>query len=196
MMRTPRRTIRRNTPTASPGNDYVESRGIDPHTMNPLTRLPLLLAQDAPDAPAPGGPTLERFSQISENFTSRELISPHWLLIAVGAMLLLLSALSIARWWKHRNEYARPLRVFMAAANMAGLGYADRWLLLLIARRRSLESPLTLILSPGTFDHHNKAYLDGRRWRREAVRRRSQSIRESLFGDLPTHHEAQASGHR
>lgn len=158
--------------------------------MNPLTQLPLILAQDAQDAPAPaapGGPTLDRFSQISENFTSRELISPHWLLIAVGSMLLLLSVLSIARWWKHRHEHARPLRVFMTASGMAGLGYADRWLLFLIARRQSLESPLTLMLSPGTFDHHAKAYLDSRRWRREAVHRRAQSIRESLFGDLPPH---------
>ena len=152
--------------------------------MNPLTRLPLILAQDAPSYPTP---SLDRFSQISENFNSGELISPHWLMIAVGAMLLLLSALSIARWWKHRNEHARPLRVFLTASSMAGLGYADRWLLLLIARRQSLESPLTLMLSPGTFDHHAKAYLSRRRWRREAVRRRSQSIRESLFGDLPPH---------
>lgn len=150
--------------------------------MHPLTRLPLMLAQDAPANPTP---SLDRFSQISENFNSRELISPHWLMIAAGAMLLLLSAMSIARWWKHRNEHARPLRVFMVASSMAGLGYADRWMLLLAARHESLESPLTLLLSPGTFDHHIKAYLNSRRWRREAVRRRAQSIRESLFGDLP-----------
>lgn len=153
--------------------------------MSTPTRLSLILAQDAPANPTPA---LDRFAQISENFTSRQLISPHWLLIAVGAMLLLLSVLSIARWWKHRNEHARPLRVFMTASRMAGLGYADRWMLFLVARHQSLESPLTLLLSPGTFDHHIKAYLNSRPgWRREAVRRRSQSIRGSLFGDLHTH---------
>lgn len=156
--------------------------------MNPLTQLPLMLAQDAPANPTPA---LDRFSQISENFTSRELISPHWLMISVGAMLLLLSVLSIARWWKHRNEHARPLHVFLAASRMAGLGLADRWMLLLAARHQSLESPLTLLLSPGTFDHHIKAYLQSRRWRREAVRRRAQAIRESLFGDLPTYGDSQ-----
>ena len=159
--------------------------------MNPLTRLPLILAQDGPAPAAPAVPSLDRFSQISENFNNRELISPHWLMIAVGAMLLLLSALSIARWWKHRNQHARPLRVFLTASGMAGLSHADRWLLLLIARRQSLESPLTLLLSPGTFDYHIKAYLGSRRWRREAVRRRAQAIRESLFGDLPPHGIAQ-----
>ncbi len=153
--------------------------------MNPPTRLPLLLAQDAPANPTPA---LDRFAQISQNFNSRELISPHWLLIFAGLLLLLLSGLSIARWWRHRNEHARPMRVFSAVSRMAGLGYADRWMLLLAARHQALESPLTLLLSPGTFDHHIKLYLDARpRWRREAVRRRTQAIRESLFGDLPPH---------
>lgn len=173
-----------NTPTALRGNDNAESIGTARHAMNLLTHLPLILAQDAPANPVPA---LDRFAQISENMSSRDLISPHWLMIFGGGMLLLLSGLSMARWWKHRNEHARPLRVFATAARMAGLSYADQWLLLLAARNQSLESPLTLLLSPGTFDHHFKAYVSTRRWRREAVHRRSQSIRESLFGDLPPH---------
>lgn len=161
--------------------------------MTPLTHLLLILAQAEPVGAAPGK---NRWSQISETFSSEELISPHWLLIAAGAVLLLLSTLSIARWWKHRNEHARPLRVFSTVARMAGLGYADRWLLFRAARHQSLESPLTLLLSPGTFDHHVKAYLDTRPgWRRQAVRSRAQSIRECLFGDLPAHHTAHHASH-
>ena len=155
------------------------------------TPLPPILAQAEPVNPTPA---LKRFSEVSENFNGQSLISPHWLFILAGALLLLLSGLSIMRWWKHRNEHARPLMVFTTTARMAGLSYADQLALFLIARHRSLASPLSLMLSPGTFDHHVKAYLDARPgWRREAVRRRTQSIRESLFANLHLHHDASAA---
>lgn len=135
---------------------------------------------------------LSRISEVAKNLSSDGLIPTHWLLIAAGALLLLLSGLSIARWWKHHDEYSHPLLVYSGTARLVGLGYLDQWALLVIAHKQSLSSPLTLMLSPGTFDHHVKAYLETRtRWRREAVRRRLNAIRAILFED----HPAAASTH-
>ena len=143
----------------------------DPMTIS----LTWTLAQAEPPGPATG---ITRISQVTDNLTGDALIPTHWLLIGAGAMLLLLSVLSIMRWWKHHDEHSHPLWVYSGTARLAGLGYRDQWVLLVIAYRQSLASPLTLMLSPGTFDHHVGAYLENRiRWRREAVRRRTRAIR-------------------
>lgn len=155
--------------------------------MNLLTHLPILLAQADPAQTADARPGLERLSQISENLSSDGLISPHWLLISAGLVLLFLSGVSIAQWWKHRNEHSRPWMVYLTAARLAGLSWRRQWTLYWIARRQSLASPLTLMLSPATFDHHVKAYLlSCSNFRRESWRRRSQAIREHLYSDMGT----------
>lgn len=145
------------------------------------------LAQAKPaEAPKPviAKPDLSVVSQHASDTAG--LIPTHWLLIAAGVVLLILSGLSIANWWKHRGEHAHPLLVFSTTAQLAGLSYRNQWTLLRMAHHQSLRSPLTLMLSPDTFDHHARAYLDSRlNWRQEPVRRQLQSIRETLFSDLP-----------
>ena len=131
------------------------------------------------------GSRLARLSDIPNHLSSDGLIPTSWLLIAVGALMLLISGLSIARWWKHRGEYSQPLQVFTQIAGFVGLGYRDQWLLWRIARRSSLASPLTLLLSPATFEYHVKAYLDrSPQWRLSATRQRAKAIRSTLFADL------------
>ncbi len=143
----------------------------------------LLLAQI--DSASDPNPAMERVSKIAETFSSRELISPHWLFITAGLVLLLLSVLSIVHLFRHRHENPHPLWVYLTAARMAGLSLLDLWVLFRVARQQGLTTPLTLLLSPGTFDHHVKACVDARiAWRREALRRRTQRIREQLFNDL------------
>lgn len=150
-----------------------------------LTHPVLMLAQTQPPAVNPGQ---EYFNEINKNFSSDGLISTHWLLIAAGAVLLLLSCISIARWWKHRDQHSHPLLVFFGTARLAGLGITDRWVLVRIARQQSLSSPLTLMLSPATFDHHVKAFLAScPGWQRERTQRRAHTIRQTLYSDHPTH---------
>jgi len=150
-----------------------------------MTHLPRLLAQTTPADTAEVAPRIDRLAEISNNLSSKDLISTHWLFIAAGIVFVLLSAISIAQWWKHRHDHSHPWLIFMATARFAGLGLRDQWVLFWIAHQQKLGSPLTLMLSPGTFDHHVKAHLDTcPGWRREGRRRRSQSIREHLFADL------------
>ena len=150
-----------------------------------LLNLMTTLAQAPPDKPAIVKPSLV---EVSKNASSDGLIPIHWLLIAVGGIIVLLCGLSIANWWKHRDEHFHPLLVFSATAGQVGLGYRYQWALLRIAHRQSLGSPLTLMLSPGTFDHHAKAYLETcLAFRRESVRRQLNQIRAHLFDDSPAH---------
>ena len=143
------------------------------------------LAQAQPTVPAVNKPSLE---EIQKHLSSDGLIPTHWLLIAAGAVLLLLSGLSIANWWKHRGEHSHPLLVFSTTAQLVGLSYRHQWMLLRIARNQSLASPLTLMLSADTFDHHAKAYLQSRlSWRQQPVRRQLNTIRDTLFNRLPQH---------
>lgn len=147
-----------------------------------LTSMPTL-AQAEPAPAVLARPSIE---EIQQHLSGDGLIPTHWLLIAVGGIIVLLTGLSIARWWKHRDEHSHPLLVFSTTASLAGLGYKNQWTLLVIAHHQSLGSPLTLLLSPGTFDHHAKAYLESRmNWRREAVRRQLSRIRATLFDDQP-----------
>lgn len=153
--------------------------------MNPLPSLTFLtsLAQAQPSAPVVARPSLE---EIQRHLSSDGLIPTHWVLIATGALTILLSGLSIARWWKHRDEHSLPLLVFSTTARLAGLSYRNQWTLLLLAHHQSLASPLTLMLSADTFDYYAKAYLESRlNWRREAVRQQLNTIRATLFDDAP-----------
>jgi len=141
------------------------------------------LTQVTPPEPVLPRPTIE---SIQENLSSDGLIPTHWLLIAAGMVLLLLSALSIANWWKHRGENAHPLLVFSNTAQIVGLSYRQRWALLKVARNQSLASPLTLMLCATTFDHHVRGYLEScLSLRRESARRQLQDIRVALFSDPP-----------
>jgi hypothetical protein len=154
---------------------------------NALFSIPLL-AQAAPLAPPtlPAEATrLERLSEVSNHLSSDGLIPTNWLLIAVGALLLLVSGMSIARWWQHRGENTHPLLIFTRIAGMVGLGYRDQWLLLRIAHRCSLASPLTLLLSPATYESYVKAYLDSKpKWHLSGMPQRAKAIRSTLFADL------------
>ncbi len=136
--------------------------------------------------PAGSSDKRDMLTDVSNHFSSEGVIPTHWLLIAAGAMLLLLSSLSIARWWKHRDEYSHPLWVYLSVAKLAGLGHRDQWLLLMIARQQSLGSPLTLMLSPNTFEHHAQPYIQGRAaWRRAGLSQRARAIHHALFDDDP-----------
>ncbi len=154
-------------------------------TTPPLLTYLSTLAQAQPAQPVIARPSID---EIQSHLSSDGLIPTHWILIAAGGLIVLLSGLSVARWWKHRHEHSHPLLVFSTTASLVGLRYRDQWTLVLLAYNQSLASPLTLMLSQDTFDHHAKAYLESRRnWRRETVRRQLNEIRTTLFDDQPAH---------
>ncbi len=151
-----------------------------------------LLAQTAADTSAPPdaattGTSVAQLKEISKNLSSEGLISSHWLIIAVGLVLLLLSTLSILQWWQRRHEQSHPWLVYLSTARFAGLGLRHQWVLLWVARQQKLVSPITLMLSPSTFDMHVKAYLESRSgMRQEGLRRKLQEVRDILYGDVVT----------
>ena len=146
-----------------------------------LRNTPAVLAQV--NHPTPGGYAIH---DVANNFGSDALITTNFLLISVGALLLLISGISISRWWKHRNDMSHPLVIFTRVAGSVGLGYRDQWLLLWIAHRSSLSTPLTLMLSPGTYHSYVQTYLNRKsKWRREKLEKRTQAIGHTLYGDLP-----------
>ena len=142
-------------------------------------------ASASSDAAAETGTSVERLNEISKNLTSEGLISSHWLIIAIGLVLLLLSSLSIMQWWQRRHEQSHPWLLYLSTARYAGLGLRHQWVLFWVARRQKLVSPITLMLSPGTFDVHIKAYLESQpSWRREGLQRSLQEVRDILYGDV------------
>ncbi len=148
-----------------------------------LLHLMTTLAQAPPAKPTIIKPSL---FEVSQNTSSDGLIPIHWLLIAAGGIIVLLCGLSIANWWKHRGEHSHPLLIFSTTAQLVGLSYRNQWTLLRLAHHQSLSSPLTLMLSADTFDHHAKPYLDSRlSWRQEPVRRQLSAIRDTLFSGFP-----------
>ncbi len=55
---------------------------------------------------------------------------------------------------KRLAKRAEPLTLFNQMAAELGLDWDARWLLFRIARRQKLSTPLTLLLSGGTLQHH------------------------------------------
>ena len=54
---------------------------------------------------------------------------------------------------------SKPMVIFHQIARQAGIAPGDEWLLVRIGRQQALPTPLTLLLSPGTFNHYAQAYL-------------------------------------
>jgi len=127
-------------------------------------------------------PRDEVFRQLAEHWDGQAVLPLPWVLIALALLLLLLSGLSVAHWWRRRDSRPAPWRVFRRVTDELGLEWSQRWLLWRIARRQELPTPLTLLISPGTLTHHAEAYAAACGARRaEAVRDRVQRLCVTLF---------------
>jgi hypothetical protein len=78
-------------------------------------------------------------------------------LLWLGGLVLTLAA---ALWGieRLRSRQQRPLALFRRIAGEFELSWTERRLLIRVARRQGLASPLTLLMSPATFAHHISAY--------------------------------------
>ena len=121
-----------------------------------IHRLPGILNQTRSTTPGGGWRSLQE----GWTFSGYPLMSL-WSLAAVATVLMLV----IIGLWAWRTYYVRPLRskpmlIFHQIAREARVAPKDEWLLILIARHQALPTPLTLLLSPGTFNHHAHRYLE------------------------------------
>lgn len=96
--------------------------------------------------------------EISKSVRGGAPMSTAWLLV-VGAVLLVVLLLAWSlRSRRERKTESTPARTFHRIAADLGVSLSDQWLLVRIARRRQLVSPLALLVSTGTLRHHARAY--------------------------------------
>ena len=134
---------------------------------------------------AQGGLTPDaRWDAIQQHWSSNsaQLIPTRWMLglvvLAVGVLLVWLVVERVRR----RYPRVTPLMIFYDLGDELGLSLGDRWLLFRVAHSQRLETPLTLVLSPGTLEHYGERYAQTR-WasRRAGVRLRLVEIARTLY---------------
>jgi len=143
-----------------------------------------LIAQSAPDDRPLA--EWERTAQVlfKEAFNNIDTAFPTGgFLLALSGLLIILLAL----WgWNRARQHkfaAGPTLTFHRIANNAGLSLTEQWLLLRISRRQSLPTPITLMLSGATLDHHARDFVEHLSpRRRDAVRTRIKQIGLKMFG--------------
>ena len=87
------------------------------------------------------------------------------------------------RWGSARRHQLTPMRIFHQVLAGLGLTQSDKGLVVRIARQQSLITPLTLVLSEGTFEHHLNQYAQSVRPRRRAKDlAHAARIQQILFG--------------
>jgi hypothetical protein len=104
-------------------------------------------------------------------------------LVFAGVVLLVLA---LWMWKRHRGEDApsRPMAVFRRVAGKVALSIGEQVLLTRIARQQKLPTPLTLLLSSGTLQHHGQRYAESlpESQRRNALARIAR-VGRKVFGD-------------
>jgi hypothetical protein len=103
--------------------------------------------------------------------------------MALAGLLIMLLALWGYKSARQRRYAASPAVIFHRLGDHVGLSLQDQWLLLRISRQQALPTPITLMLSGTTLDHHARAYIDRLPPRsRDAARTRIKKIALKIFG--------------
>ena len=114
--------------------------------------------------------------------SSDSLLSLKPFLIAV-----VISAVVLAAVWMWRNGKLLRLRsgsvqIFHDVVKGFGLTATDKWLLIRVAHQQDLPSPITLILSESTFEHHTQAYTSSvSSYQRTKIKPKMDRIRHLIF---------------
>ncbi|MCC6681179.1 MAG: hypothetical protein IT445_09805 [Phycisphaeraceae bacterium] len=128
----------------------------------------------------------ELFKAMRENWGSGMAISPAWILLGAGLVLMVVAVLSFRHWWRTRHERPTPLLTFLSLAEKLGLTRGEQWLLIRVASQQKLSSPIALLLSAGTLAAHGRAFA-GRysTTRSKMLMQRVRNISDKLFGNQP-----------
>jgi hypothetical protein len=81
-----------------------------------------------------------------------------WIGYVLGALALALLGRAAWRYAQIVSERTRPWRLFMQVAMAGGLSVGECHRLRKLAKARRLSSPLTLLMSGATLEHHVAAY--------------------------------------
>lgn len=132
--------------------------------------------------------TRARWEDIQKHWklSTEDLNIPLWPLVAAGVMI---AGVVLGVWaWRQfggASSCSAGVMTFHRIAKQIGVSLGDQWLLFRISQRQSLATPLTLMLSRGTLQHHGKEYLAHLGPRRRArVGARIRGLETLLFGDL------------
>lgn len=122
------------------------------------------------------------FGNVFEN-TDNAFPVTNLLLIIAGLVVVMLAAWGFR---KHRTDQLKtaPLLTFHRIASKLDINLTQQWLMVRISRQQALPSPLTLLLSAGTFRHHVGLYLEHAspaRQHREQIA--LNAIARSVFGE-------------
>lgn len=121
-------------------------------------------------------------AQTPNFFDGGLIMDPRWLILIASVLVIGLSASSIIRWVKTRHLRSAPLMAFHQIASELGVSLSDQWLLHRVASQQLLPSPVTLLLSPATFDHHARSFVAAQpEPARPAADARLQAIRQRIF---------------
>ncbi|MEX2212558.1 MAG: hypothetical protein WD768_00425 [Phycisphaeraceae bacterium] len=124
---------------------------------------------------------LEMLKQISDSRYKVQYPITLLLFFFAGVALLLLWVWLRQRAKAHAAQDT-PMSVFRALARQLRVSLFDRLLLMRVARRQELPSPLTLLLSARTIRHHARAFAAPmHRYRAAALMLRVARLRRRLF---------------
>lgn len=117
-------------------------------------------------------------------FTAKGLMPVAPILVTVAILTVVLVLVGCWRSGQFRRLRPTSLRIFNQVIQGLGLARSEISLLVCIARQQQLPSPLTLVLSAATLDHHVRAYAqsiaaDSRR--RGQVENQIRHIKQVLF---------------
>lgn len=149
---------------------------------------------------SPGLSREERFGAISEHWLT-PMLPVSWAVAAFVVLAVLIMVLVGVRIYRNRHLGSAPLLTYHHLADRMGLSLRHQWLLVRLARRASLQTPITLLLAPGVLRHHLATWTNppGRPVRRR-LQRRLDTVGQCLFGDhwsplaaVPIHEQRKAA---
>jgi len=141
-----------------------------------ITAMTMSLSQNAQAQSAETAPSLK---SISDHWGGEALFPTEMFLVILGIVLVIIAIVSLWNWRKKAKVLQRRSVLFRDIVAEAELVFWQRWILIYLARREKLDSPLTLLVCPQTFEHHLEHYLDHSRF--GLFRQALLNIEEQLF---------------
>ena len=112
----------------------------------------------------------------------QHVVSLPWVIVGLGGLIGVVTA--IWGWGKIRTLRRRPggMLIYLRLALSLGMTFGQTTLLIRIARRQELPSPLTLLLASDTLAHHGRKFAATRPAKaRPSVRQRLAEIGRLVF---------------